>query len=321
MEALGERPGPTLLSCVVPAFNEATALPDMLRELSAHLAGLGQAFEIVMVDDGSADPTLAVARALQHELPLTVVELSRNFGKEAALNAGLAYARGDAVVILDADGQHPVELLADMLNQWRSGAEQVVAVQAERPGSSWFYRQAVRGFYRLINRGSRFKVPANAGDFRLLDRKVVDVLLALPERTRFMKGLYAWAGFRTVLLPFVPRPRVAGASQFASRSLQLLAVDGITSFSYFPLRLVSWLGGFFALFAMGAAALFVTEYFVFGNDVPGWTTVVVLVSLLAGVQLVSLGIMGAYIARIFQESKQRPLYVVREVYRTPTTSR
>jgi glycosyltransferase involved in cell wall biosynthesis len=258
---------------------------------------------------------VAAVRALQARWPVVLVELSRNFGKEAALMAGLAHARGAAVIMLDADGQHPVPMMLEMLAHWRQGAEQVVAVQSERVNTTMAYKLSVRLFYQLINRGARFELPAHAGDFRLIDRKVVDTLLALPERTRFMKGLYAWAGFRTVLLPYQPEPRIAGRSQFTSSTLRRLALDGLTSFSDLPLRAMSWLGFGFAVFAVAMALWFVVEYYVVGVDVPGWTTVVVLVSLLSGIQLVCLGILGAYVSRIFQESKQRPLYVVRDVAR------
>jgi len=305
----------SLLSCVIPARNEARALPAVIEQVAQTLNAVGQRFEIVVVDDGSNDDTVAVMKALQTQQPVVLVELSRNFGKEAALMAGLAHARGDAIVMLDADGQHPVAMLPEMLQHWRQGAEQVVAVQSERVNTTLSYKLSVQLFYKLINRGARFELPAHAGDFRLIDRKVVDTLLALPERTRFMKGLYAWAGFRTVLLPYQPDPRIAGHSQFTSSSLRRLALDGLTSFSDLPLRAMSWLGFGFALFAVAMTAWFVVEYYVVGVDVPGWTTVVVLVSLLSGIQLVCLGILGAYVSRIFQESKQRPLYVVREVAR------
>jgi glycosyltransferase involved in cell wall biosynthesis len=305
----------SLLSCVIPARNEARALPAVIEQVAQTLSAVGQRFEIVIVDDGSSDDTVAVIKALQSRQPVVLVELSRNFGKEAALMAGLAHARGDAIVMLDADGQHPVAMLPEMLQHWRQGAEQVVAVQSERVNTTLSYKLSVQLFYKLINRGARFELPAHAGDFRLIDRKVVDTLLALPERTRFMKGLYAWAGFRTVLLPYQPDPRIAGQSQFTSSSLRRLALDGLTSFSDLPLRAMSWLGFGFALFAVAMTAWFVVEYYVVGVDVPGWTTVVVLVSLLSGIQLVCLGILGAYVSRIFQESKQRPLYVVREVAR------
>ena len=304
-----------LLSCVIPARNEARSLPAVIEQITSVLGGSGQRIEIVVVDDGSTDDTVEVVKALQPTRPVTLVQLSRNFGKEAALMAGLAHARGDAVVMLDADGQHPVAMVLEMLLHWRGGAEQVVAVQSVRVNSSLLYRVSAAIFYKLVNHGARFELPADAGDFRLLDRKVVQALLALPERTRFMKGLYAWAGFKTVLLPYQPDPRIAGQTKFTSSSLRRLAVDGFTSFSDVPLRAVTWLGIIFALLAGGMAAWFVMEYFFVGVDVPGWTTVVVLVSMLSGIQLMCLGILGAYLSRIFQESKQRPLYVVRDVLR------
>ena len=305
----------TLLSCVVPAHNEAGSLPAVVGQLDTIVGGSGQRLEIIVVDDGSTDDTAEVVKALQVRHPVTLVRLSRNFGKEAALMAGLAHANGDAVVMLDADGQHPVAMVLEMLSHWRHGVEQVVAVQSKRVNASLLYRLLARVFYALVNRGARFELPADAGDFRLIDRKVVQALLALPERTRFMKGLYAWAGFKTVLLPYRPDPRIAGRTNFTSRHLRRMAVDGFTSFSDVPLRVVTWLGIIFALLAGGIAAWFVVEYFFGGVALPGWTTVVVLVSMLSGIQLICLGILGAYLSRIFQESKQRPLYVVRDVLR------
>ena len=305
----------TLLSCVIPARNEARALPHVIERIAEVIGGSGQRFEVVVVDDGSTDDTVSVVSALQSRWPVVVVQLSRNFGKEAALMAGLAHARGDAVVMLDADGQHPVDLVLSMLEHWRQGAEQVVAVQNRRVNTSLGYKLGVQLFYRLINHGARFELPPDAGDFRLIDRRVVDTLLALPERTRFMKGLYAWAGFRTVLLPYQPEARIAGQTKFTSSSLRRLAMDGFTSFSDLPLRTVTWLGFFFALFAAGMTGWVIVQYYFIGVDVPGWTTVVVLVSMLSGIQLMCLGILGAYLSRIFQEAKQRPLYVVRDVIR------
>jgi glycosyltransferase involved in cell wall biosynthesis len=303
------------MSVVLPALNEAVSLPGTIDRLLDWGRQAGQALEIVVVDDGSSDRTVDVITALQVSRPVVLVQLSRNFGKEAALTAGLAHARGDVVVMMDADGQHPIELLDPMLQHWRAGADQVVGVIEHRQGTPWVQRLTVKLFYAVVNRRSRFRVPADAGDFRLLDRRVVDTLLRLPERTRFMKGLYAWAGYPTVLLPFQPLQRQAGQTHFSRAALAGLALDGLTSFSDWPLQLANWLGTLCALASLGAAAWFVFEHFWFGNDVPGWSTVVVLQTLLAAAQLICLGILSAYVSRLFQESKQRPLYVVQDVYR------
>ncbi|MEY4754238.1 MAG: hypothetical protein RJA44_1913 [Pseudomonadota bacterium] len=306
---------PTLLSFLLPARNEAQALPAVIERIGALMRQLGQRHEIVVVDDGSTDTTVQTVQALQDRAPVVLVSLSRNFGKEAALTAGLAHVRGDVTLILDADGQHPVEMVPEMLRHWQAGADQVVGVIEEREGASLSQRLSVRLFYWAVNHRSRFPMPRNAGDFRLLDRRVVDTLMALPEHTRFMKGLYAWAGFPTVLLPYRPLERLAGQTHFSRSALAALAMDGFTAFTDLPLRAVTLLGMVCAIGSLLAALWFVLEHYLIGVDVPGWTTVVVLVSLLSGLQFLCLGVLGTYVSRIFQETKQRPLYVVREVTR------
>jgi len=306
---------PALFSVVLPALNESASLPHTIDSVLTWCGQRGLTAEVVVVDDGSTDDTVGVIRRLQASRPVVLVQLSRNFGKEAALTAGLAHARGDVVVLMDADGQHPIELLDDMLQHWRAGADQVVGVLEQRQGTPWLQRLSVKAFYAIVNRRSRFQVPADAGDFRLLDRRVVDTLLSLPERTRFMKGLYAWAGFPTVLLPYQPLARHAGDTHFNRAALAGLALDGLTAFSDWPLRLANWLGTACAIASVAAASWFIFEHYWYGTDVPGWSTVVVLQTLLGAAQLICLGILSAYVSRIFQEAKQRPLYVVQDVHR------
>ncbi len=298
------------ISCVVPAYSEAGNLDALLRALSAELDALRLAGEIVIVDDGSADATLAALRPWLAVPGIRCLQLSRNFGKEAALTAGLEEARGDVVVLMDADLQHPPALIPRMLEAWREGAQMVCMARASRADESALKRLGTKLFYGLVNRSDRVQLPADSGDFRLLDRCVVDALRALPERNRFMKGLYAWVGFRTVVLPYEPPPRHAGRSSFSTRRLAALAVTGITAFTNAPLRWWSALGVLLALPAFAFGLFIVVEHFLTGHDVPGWATLVTGLMFSSGLQLLSIGILGEYIGRIFDEVKQRPLYIV-----------
>jgi glycosyltransferase involved in cell wall biosynthesis len=256
---------------------------------------------------------LATPAALRPRLALPGIrclQLSRNFGKEAALTAGLEEARGDVVVLMDADLQHPPALIPRMLEAWREGAQMVCMARASRADESALKRLGTRLFYGLVNRSDRVQLPADSGDFRLLDRCVVDALRALPERNRFMKGLYAWVGFRNVVLPYAPPPRHTGRSSFSTRRLAALAVTGITAFTNAPLRWWSALGVLLALPAFAFGLFIVVEHFLTGHDVPGWATLVTGLMFSSGLQLLSIGILGEYIGRIFDEVKQRPLYIV-----------
>ena len=301
---------PLRLSCVVPAYNEAVNLDRFLRALTDALRAITSDFEIVLVNDGSRDETEQVALRLVGELPLRYVALSRNFGKEAALSAGIDCARGDAVVLIDADFQHPLELLPQMHELWLSGYDMVYGVIADRGAQSSVKKLGVGLFYRMLNAGNRVRVPPNAGDFRWMDRKVVDALRELPERNRFMKGLYAWVGFRTAALPFVPEPRAAGQSSFNLRRLGSLALLGLTSFTTLPLRLLSLLGCGIAVFAIAYGLWIVVRTLLFGGDLEGWPTLAVAIMLFSGVQLISIGVLGEYIGKIYDEVKHRPTYIV-----------
>jgi glycosyltransferase involved in cell wall biosynthesis len=238
------------------------------------------------------------------------VRLSRNFGKEAALTAGIDRARGDAVVLMDADGQHPVALIAQMLAAWREGVQMISATRQSRSDETFTKRLGTRLFYAIVNAGSRVNIPRDDGDFRLMDRQVVDALKALPERNRFMKGLYAWVGFKTRIIPYVPDPRRAGQSSYSMRRLAGLAFTGITAFSNLPLRVWGGLGALIALLALAYGAWVVIEHFVDGHAVPGYATLVTSLMFFSGVQLLSVGILGEYIGRIFDEVKLRPIYLV-----------
>jgi polyisoprenyl-phosphate glycosyltransferase len=304
------RPASPSLSCVVPAHNEAGNLPVLLQRLTSQLQQMSPRWEILIVDDGSRDQTLAALAPWLAHPGVVCLQLSRNFGKEAALGAGLDHALGDVVFTLDADLQHPVELLPRMLQAWREGADMVYAVRRDRSDESTLKRIGTRMFYALMKMGSSIDIPPNAGDFRLMDRRVVQALASLPERTRFMKGLYAWVGFRSQAIDFDPPARVSGRSGFGLRALLSLAASGLTAFSNLPLRLSSAMGGILALVAIGYGIWIVIEHFVQGHDVPGWATIVAGLMFFGGVQLLTIGILGEYLGRVYDEVKRRPRYLV-----------
>ena len=311
VETNGSRAAPPFkLSCVVPAYNEAAGIGPFLQALLAAVAALTPDHEIIVVNDGSSDDT--GARVLATGLAkVRCIELSRNFGKEIAIQAGLDAARGDCVVILDADFQHPVELIAGMVERWQAGVQMVYAVRADRVRQGLLKRAASAAFYRLLS-GSRHapRIPADAGDFRLLDHKVVLALRSLPERDRFMKGLYAWVGFKTEAIEFMPSARANGDSKFGALQLASLAITGLTSFSNLPLRWVTGAGVLISTAALAMATWLVVEKLWFGQPIAGFATIGAAVFFFAGVQLLGIGIVGEYVGRIFNEVKQRPRYLV-----------
>lgn len=316
-EALSDTPmrgvrGIPTISCVVPCYNEAENLCSLLPTLRSRLASLAPRWEIVLVDDGSTDATGSHLPEWTRMPGVRVLRLSRNFGKEAALTAGLQAAVGQVVVTMDSDLQHSPEMLGTFVRHWCAGADVVYAVRTQRDSETVFKQLGTRWFYRLMNGGGRFKVPAGAGDFRLMDRKVVDALLSLPERNRFMKGLYAWVGFEAVAVPYVPEERRHGHTHFSPLKLVQLALDGLTAFTVWPLRALIAVGFALALAAFGYGAYLTAEYLAYGHDVGGWTTIVVSLMLFSGIQLVSLGVVGEYIGRIYDEVKRRPMYVVKQ---------
>ena len=307
------RPDRPALSCVIPAYNEADSLPLVLPALWKALGALTDRFEIVVVNDGSRDTTLNVLSALAVRYPgIVVVDLSRNFGKEAALTAGLEAAGGEVVVLMDADGQHPIDLLPTMLQRWREGVDVVYAVRRTRTDQSSLHVLLTGWFYKLINWGNRVQIPANAGDFRLMDRHVVDALLMLPERNRFMKGLYAWVGFPSEALDYDPLPRIKGQSHFPLGGAFRLALTGTLAFSTVPLRLLTFAGLTLAAVSMAYILVVLYEYFVQGIEVPGYATLVVSIMFFSGIQLLALGIMSEYVGRIYEEVKRRPMFLVRK---------
>lgn len=304
------RPADALISCVIPAYNEAAHLADFLRDLRKTLAGFAARYEIIVVNDGSRDNTDEIMASLLHENGLRYISFSRNFGKEAALSAGIDAAQGDAVILIDSDYQHPLELLPEMTRLWRDGIDMVYGVISDRSNESLLKRWGTGMFYHLMESGSPITIPRNAGDFRLMDKKVVDALRQLPERNRFMKGLYAWVGFSSIALPFVPADRATGVSSFNYRSLGRLAMAGVTAFTTLPLKIWSMVGFVISIIAILYAFWIAGESLLFGNDVPGWSTLAAGLMFFSGVQLISIGVLGEYLGRVYDEVKKRPLYVV-----------
>lgn len=302
------------LSCIVPCRNEAENLDQLLPLLVNTITALVDDWEIIVVDDGSTDGTPQVLHRWATQGGVRVIQLSRNFGKEAALTAGLQSAQADVVVMMDADLQHDPGLIATLLDRWRDGADTAYAVRQSRDDEGFFKRLGSRAFYTLVNAADRFEVPAGAGDFRLMDRRVVDALLALPERNRFMKGLYAWVGFSAVAVPYMPAPRAHGTSHFSLLRLIRLSLDGLTAFTTWPLRAVSVIGFTLASMAFAYGGYLTLAYLMYGHDVSGWTTIAVSLMLFSGIQLVSLGVVGEYVGRIFEEAKGRPLFIVKREF-------
>ena len=299
------------ISCVMPAYNEAGNLGVVVPHVIKALNNLSKNIEIIVVNDGSRDATAKILADLCTTFPqIVALNLSRNFGKEAALTAGLEATQGDVVVILDADGQHPVDLIPEMLQKWVHGSDVVYAIRKTRHDQSALQIAFTSVFYKLINWRSRVQIPANAGDFRLMDKKVVLALRELPERNRFMKGLYAWVGFNSTAIDYEPLPRADGQSNFGFRGAMSLAMTGLMAFSVTPLRLVSYFGLMLSLASLGYGAWVIFDYFWFGADTPGYATIVVGMMFLSGIQLLSIGVLAEYVGRIYEEVKQRPMYLI-----------
>jgi glycosyltransferase involved in cell wall biosynthesis len=305
------------ISLVVPVFNEIAAIPRFLPALNTVLRHMeGYRFEFVFVNDGSTDGTLDIlVEASKRDPRVIVVDLSRNFGKEAALTAGLLEAGGDAVIPMDVDLQDPPEVIPRLVAEWEKGYEVVLARRSDRSSDSFLKRKSAAWFYRVHNLVSEPRIPEDVGDFRLLDRKAVDALRALPERRRFMKGLFSWLGFRTTCIEYTRKPRSAGISKFSGWKLWNFALEGITSFSTMPLRVWTYLGLLVAALAFGYLAFIVSETLLTGVDVPGYASLLATILFLGGVQLIGIGVLGEYVGRIYIESKQRPVYLVRARYR------
>jgi polyisoprenyl-phosphate glycosyltransferase len=300
-----------LLSVVVPCYNESDGLERLYAALTPVLESIAPNHEIILVDDGSRDDTFTVARRLAAaDSRVKAVRFARNFGKEAGMAAGLRHASGDAVLLMDADLQHPPEVIPEMLDRWRDGIDMVIAVRRDRGTDSWPRRMISLAYYRVFQAMSEVRIPRGAGDFRLFDRVVVDAIASLPERNRFMKGITSWVGFRQECLPFDVGVRATGRSAWGLLGLVRYAWDGLTSFSTLPLRIWSVLGIVIAGFAAFYGIWLVVRTTVFGIDVPGYASLMVSTLFLGGVQLISLGVLGEYVGRIFLEVKKRPIYLI-----------
>ena len=303
-----------LVSVVVPCMNEEAAIRETCGQLVTVLSAGEFSFELIFVDDGSKDRTPEVLRELQSsDTRVRVVRLSRNFGHQVAITAGLEHAAGDAVAVIDADLQDPPEVLIEFVTKWLDGYDVVYGVRTERAGETKFKLWTAKAFYRLIGKLSDTEIPLDTGDFRLMDRRVVDALLSMPERDRFVRGMVSWLGFAQISVPYRRSPRFAGQTKYPLFKMLKFATDGIVSFSIIPLRLATWIG-FLAsgLSVLGIAVVLLERYFGVIGLVKGWSSTVIAVLFIGGVQLVCLGIIGEYVGRIYGETKRRPLYVVRE---------
>jgi dolichol-phosphate mannosyltransferase len=305
---------PEMISIVVPCLNEEAVLRDTNRRLVAVLEQLPQRFEILYVDDGSTDRTPEILRELQAgDERVRVVRFSRNFGHQMAITAGLEHASGDAVAIIDADLQDPPEVIADFVAKWMDGFDVVYGVRSERQGETAFKLWTAKLFYRLIGKLSDTEIPLDTGDFRLMGRRVVDALMAMPERDRFVRGMVSWLGFSQAAVPYRRAARAAGVTKFSLFKMLRFATDGIVSFSILPLRLATWVG--FAASGVALLGILITVVErLMGVEglVKGWASILVAILFIGGVQLICMGIIGEYVGRIYGESKRRPLYVVRE---------
>jgi glycosyltransferase involved in cell wall biosynthesis len=301
------------VTVVIPLHDEEGNLDVLIERLHAVLQGEGEAYSFLFVDDGSKDGTLAKLRRLAAvDARVGAVALSRNFGKEAAIAAGLRYARGDAVVLMDADLQHPPEVIPQFLAAWRAGSEIIFGLRQDRVGESRSRTELSKLFYRLFGRLSELEIPEGSTDFVLLDRKAVDAMNALGERNRFSKGLYSWIGFRSTYVPFAVGARHSGQSRWSFFTLASYALDAFAAFSSLPLKVWSYFGVLVSLAAIAYALYFIVQTTVFGVDVPGFPSLIVSIMFFAGVQLISLGVIGEYLARMFEEVKRRPLFIVEE---------
>lgn len=302
----------TSLSLVVPMHNESAMIGEFYARITRVLAATGLSYELICVNDGSRDDTLALLEELHAVDPrVKVIDLSRNFGKEAAMTAGIDFACGEAVIPIDADLQDPPEVILELIAKWQEGYDVAYATRITRDGETLLKRLTALLFYRVIQKLSPIAIPPDTGDFRLMSRPVVDALVQLREHHRFMKGLFSWVGFRQISVPYHREPRFAGMSKFNYWKLWNFAIEGITSFSFIPLQVATYVGFLVAMVAFVYGLWFTVDTLLHGNPVPGYPSLIVTILFLGGAQLMTLGIIGEYVGRIYNESKRRPLYLIR----------
>lgn len=302
-------------SIVIPVYNEEAVIQETYRRLKNVMEQTGEAYELLFVNDGSRDATADMLRACTlYDRTVKLIDFSRNFGHQIAITAGMDYAVGDAVVVIDADLQDPPELILDMIAKWKEGFEVVYAKRTQRKGETFFKKQTAHLFYRVLRASTEIAIPVDTGDFRLLDRRVCDELKRLPENNRFVRGLVSWVGFRQTAIEYEREERLAGESKYPLKKMLKLCIDGITSFSYKPLKLAGYSGALLSV--AGFIYMLVVLYLKLFTDqaVAGWTSLMIIQLIFSGVVLIILGIVGEYIGRIYDETKGRPLYIVRECY-------
>lgn len=311
--------GPSSISLVVPVYNEQDAIPLFLEEVDRLFPTSGEyEMDLVFINDGSRDQTLGILTAAMTKDPrIKVVDLSRNFGKEAAMSAGLKHANGDVVVPIDVDLQDPPVLIRTMIEKWREGYDVVLGKRANRDTDSWAKKASAGWFYRIHNKIANPQIPEQVGDFRLMDRSVVEALNRLPENHRFMKGLFAWVGFPTATVHYERPLRSAGVSKFNGWKLWNFALEGLTSFSTAPLRIWTYVGMVISGFSLLYALFIALKVFVYGVDLPGYASLMVSITFFGGVHLIGIGVLGEYLGRAYTEAKRRPTYIIREVYNAP----
>ena len=305
------------ISIIIPLYNESTGIKHLFARLTPVLQQLKTSYEIICINDGSQDNTLEKLLEFTRKdrtRTIKIINLSRNFGKEIALTAGIDYAKGAAVIPIDADLQDPPELIEELIAKWREGYDVVYATRRSRQGETWLKKISAKAFYSTIGKMSHVPIPANTGDFRLLDRRVVEAVKKLPERTRFMKGLFAWVGYKQTCVLFDREPRYSGKTTWNYWKLWNFALDGIISFSFLPLKVWSYVGISISLVSLMYALILVVRTLVYGVDVPGYASLMVAILFLGGIQLITLGVLGEYLGRVYEEVKGRPLYFVREEY-------